>query len=286
MMKTVQRFVVLALVGLLLTATVGAAVASDRNEKSWSNDDITITFSTPATYHACPANETSDTIWTTSVPDDWHLNGYVRVQYVTDGGRVLIHEYSVDQAGDLNLEVFYPPVSEWPIQSGGTAEIHVDLSIGVYDADGNNVTWINDPLGVLGPGQDWDVFCLTSPPPPPPPPPPPGDEGCTPGYWKQPQHLDSWVGYAPSDSYETVFGVDASFDAATLLQVLKQGGGGEKALGRHAVAALLNASNPDVPYSYTAAEVIAKVQEAYATGDFEGAKNMLAEQNEKFCPLD
>ena len=38
-------------------------------------------------------------------------------------------------------------------------------------------------------------------------PPPPGGEGCTPGFWKQDQHFDSWVGFAPTDSFETVFGV-------------------------------------------------------------------------------
>lgn len=116
------------------------------------------------------------------------------------------------------------------------------------------------------------------------PPPPSGGEGCTPGYWKQDQHLDSWVGYSPSQDYETVFGVDASF-TKTLLEALGQGGGGEKALGRHAVAALLNAANPDVNYLYTEADVIAMVQQAYATGDFEGVKNLFAAQNEMGCPL-
>jgi hypothetical protein len=113
---------------------------------------------------------------------------------------------------------------------------------------------------------------------------PGGGQGCTPGYWKQPHHLDSWVGFSPTDSFEAVFGVDASF-ALTLLGALQQGGGGEKALGRHAVAALLNAANDDVSFAFTTAEVIAIVQEAYATGDFETAKNRLAAQNELGCPL-
>jgi hypothetical protein len=113
-----------------------------------------------------------------------------------------------------------------------------------------------------------------------------GGEGCTPGYWKQPQHLDSWVTYLPTDFFDTVFGVTSSFGSTfTLLQALKQGGGGEKALGRHAVAALLNSVNPDVSYEFTTAEVIAIVQEAYATGDFKAAKKLLEEQNESGCPL-
>ncbi|MGF1616923.1 MAG: hypothetical protein ACFCU2_03840 [Acidimicrobiia bacterium] len=116
------------------------------------------------------------------------------------------------------------------------------------------------------------------------PPPPAGGEGCTPGYWKQVHHFDSWTGYSPTDSYETVFGVDASFDKS-LLGALQQGGGGEKALGRHAVAALLNSASGGVSYDYSTAEVIALVQEAYASGDFEGAKNLLEAANESGCPL-
>jgi len=107
-----------------------------------------------------------------------------------------------------------------------------------------------------------------------------GDEGCTPGYWKQPQHLDSWVatGYSPTDDFDTVFGVNFWTPDITLLDALEQGGGGLFALGRHAVAALLDASHPDIAYPYTVAEVIALVQA------FE--KDTLADANELGCPLD
>lgn len=111
-----------------------------------------------------------------------------------------------------------------------------------------------------------------------------GGEGCTPGYWKQAHHFDSWTGYSPTDSYESVFGVDASFDK-DLLGALQQGGGGEKALGRHAVAALLNSASGGVSYDYSTAEVIDLVQSAYASGDFEGAKDLLEAANESGCPL-
>ena len=117
-------------------------------------------------------------------------------------------------------------------------------------------------------------------------------QGCTPGYWKQDQHHDSWVGYTPGQSYEATFGVNASFDPAvpppgtfSLLWSLMLRGGGELALARHAVAALLNAANPSVHYRYSVAEVIAIVQNAYGTGGFESAKNTLAAQNELRCPL-
>lgn len=108
-------------------------------------------------------------------------------------------------------------------------------------------------------------------------------EGCTPGFWKQEQHFDSWVNYDPNDYFNDIFGVPYN---KTLLQALEEGGGQEKALGRHAVAALLNAANPDVDYLYSEAEIIAMVQDAYATGDFESLKDALEEENERGCSLD
>lgn len=118
-----------------------------------------------------------------------------------------------------------------------------------------------------------------------PPPPPGGGEGCTPGYWKQPHHFDSWeaTGYEPGDDFGVVFGVDSSID--TLLDGLRARGGGENALARHAVAALLNATSPDVSYEYTAAGVIGMVQDAYAAGNFRAVKNMFEYENEMGCPL-
>jgi len=116
----------------------------------------------------------------------------------------------------------------------------------------------------------------------PPPPPPTGGEGCTPGYWKQRHHFDSWVGYAPSDLFDDVF--DDAFPGMTLLQVVSQGGGGLKALGRHTVAALLNASG-SVDYAYTTQGVIDAFNAAFASGSYEQQKNLFETQNEMGCPL-
>ena len=110
-----------------------------------------------------------------------------------------------------------------------------------------------------------------------------GGEGCTPGYYKQPQHFCEWA-YDPDDSFDDVFMVDAPGDD-TLLEALSDGGGGETAFQRHAVAALLNASGDRVDYLYSPEDVKNFVQQAYMTGDFEHLKNMLEEQNEAGCPL-
>jgi hypothetical protein len=118
-------------------------------------------------------------------------------------------------------------------------------------------------------------------------PPPGGGQGCTPGFWKQSQHFDSWVGFAPTDSFEAVFGRDAYSGSPTLLEALSTGGGGLNALGRHATAALLNASSGGVSFAFTTADVIAMYQAAFdAGGDaVEDTKNIFAAENEMGCPL-
>lgn len=112
-----------------------------------------------------------------------------------------------------------------------------------------------------------------------------GGEGCTPGYWKQSQHFDSYAApYAPTTLFVDAFGVDA-FPGKTLVQVLGTGGGGLNALGRHAVAALLNAASGGVDYDRTTAEVIASFGAAHASGSYEALKNVFSTFNEQGCPL-
>ena len=103
--------------------------------------------------------------------------------------------------------------------------------------------------------------------------------------WKQEHHLQYWQTCDPSDLFDDVFGVTSSH-GLNLLKTLQQGGGGEIAMGRHAVAALLNAASKEVAFGFTEAEVIALVQGAYASGDFSIAHEALEEQNELECTVD
>jgi hypothetical protein len=101
-------------------------------------------------------------------------------------------------------------------------------------------------------------------------------EGCTPGYWSnRGLGIGSWAaaGHGPGDLVSGVFGKSAAFRVGdmTLLQVLRGGGGSgaegaARTLGRAAVAALLNASHPDVAYPWTPAEVVEAVNAAFETG--------------------
>jgi hypothetical protein len=113
---------------------------------------------------------------------------------------------------------------------------------------------------------------------------PPGAEGCTPGYWKN--HTEDWQGgYSPGDIVGDVFSeAPDSVADLTLLQGLQAGGGQAKALTRHGIAALLNSVSSGVDYPLSEAEVIDMVNDAYASGDFEATKDILAGFNELGAP--
>lgn len=114
-----------------------------------------------------------------------------------------------------------------------------------------------------------------------------GTQGCTPGYWKQDQHFDSWpAAYSQSASFNATFGIGTNWfpNSLTLLDALAQGGGGANALGRHATAALLNGASGFYPL--TVAQVIARVQATYAgTYTIDATQNYFAAFNNTFCPL-
>ncbi len=130
-------------------------------------------------------------------------------------------------------------------------------------------------------------------------PPDRGNQGCTPGKWKNWTGLKSqaniWppTGYSQGQSVGSVFtGVHATLAGTTLLDALDGGGGPgiigkQKILLRAAVAALLNASHPGVAYPLTEAEVIAMVNAALAAGT-EGALTDLATELDDYnnlgCP--
>jgi hypothetical protein len=118
--------------------------------------------------------------------------------------------------------------------------------------------------------------------------PPSGGEGCTPGFWKQEQHFAAWLNppYAPSTPFSDVF--ENAFPDMTLLEVLSQGGGKLKALGRHTVAALLNAATADVDYDFgTPADVINAFNEVYPGNKraYNRLKREFSYLNEQGCPI-
>ena len=118
-----------------------------------------------------------------------------------------------------------------------------------------------------------------------------GGEGCTPGYWKQPQHFDSW----PVPTTTTL--ADAGFTntglpaGTTLLEALSFQGGptvqdAKNILLRQAAAAYLNSLS--IAYAFTTAEVVDMVNDALASGDRDtilDVKDVLDAANNGGCPL-
>ena len=91
-----------------------------------------------------------------------------------------------------------------------------------------------------------------------------GDNGCTPGYWKQDQHFDSWpFPYVPTTLLRDVFVTNpvTYVPDDTFLEALNYGGGpgvegATEILLRAAVAALLNAEALGTAFEDEPAEII------------------------------
>lgn len=175
------------------------------------------------------------------------------------------------------------------LASGASCNFTVDYTVGVDDPNPlvNVITVHYHPEGFPNDISDEDDHVLEIIQR--------GNEGCTPGYWKN--HLDAWApaGYSPDQTVESVFDVPDEYglDNDTLLEALNYIGGprqkgAAQILLRAAVAALLNASHPDVDYPRAVSAVIAGVNEALATGN-RSTMLILAVQldadNNLGCPL-
>ncbi len=127
-------------------------------------------------------------------------------------------------------------------------------------------------------------------------PPPQGNQGCTPGYWKN--HEKSWPasGYSTGQKVQSAFGEASrypAFGAASLIDALgfKGGSGTEGAVGnllRAATASLLNSAHPGVSFPWTSAGVIGDVNAALASGNRDQMLSLAAAldaDNNLGCPL-
>ncbi len=113
-----------------------------------------------------------------------------------------------------------------------------------------------------------------------------GGEGCTPGYWRQDHHYDSWpLAYTPDTLFSDVF--EDAFPGLTLGEVVQMKGGGLNALGRHVVAALLNAGSSDVSYEYRTSTIIEDFNNVFPSTkkEYNSLKHELDALNNEGCPL-
>lgn len=131
-----------------------------------------------------------------------------------------------------------------------------------------------------------------------------GNEGCTPGYWKN--HTDNWQETRPGNLLTfdhpsiafppfapTSTDLDGDGAADTFLDALSfKGGNGlvgaERILFRAAVAAWLNAAHEGLGYPLRRNEFVAEVNAAIASGDRQTMLDLAAELdslNNLGCPL-
>lgn len=119
-----------------------------------------------------------------------------------------------------------------------------------------------------------------------------GFHGCTPGYWKQPQHFFAWGNVPQTQSFNNTFGVTSAksgfSNSFSLLDALNDGGGGIDALARQGTAAYLNSLRTGMNFPYTTQQVITMVQSAINSGNattIENTKNLLEAANSLEGPL-
>jgi len=117
------------------------------------------------------------------------------------------------------------------------------------------------------------------------------NEGCSPGYWKN--HLDAWPApYTPTTTLVGAGFTNSGRDSTTLQDALALKGGStvqgaKDILLRAAVAALLNAADPNIDYPRSVAQVLADVNAALASGDRSTILTLAAaldEDNNLGCP--
>jgi hypothetical protein len=134
-------------------------------------------------------------------------------------------------------------------------------------------------------------------PPPPTPTPVVGQQGCTPGFFKNnPLRGFGGTGFTPNQTVGSVFTIPAALSglaSATLLDALDFPGGtdiegGAQILLRAGVAALLNAAHPQISFPLSASQVMSQVNTALASGNRDtmiGVAAQLDALNNLGCPL-
>jgi len=97
---------------------------------------------------------------------------------------------------------------------------------------------------------------------------PPGGQGCWPGFWRDDENFDEWpIPLEPDSLFASVF--EDAFPDATLIEVLHTFFSPLAFFGRQTVAALLNATSPQVDFDLSPAEVIAIFNDTYPGTDLD-----------------
>ncbi len=266
MKKRVAFLVTLVTVVALMLVTAMPVLA-------WWEASTTVNIQGPSEPVA-PGSTVTLTVTETNDGDPWYFITEVWVS-LEPGGFVLTKSSPFYTGGDAGDDDILDAGETWSWEVPVTVnEDTLFTAIGhgyARDDSAHDVTWgvLDDYGNMAFPNEKFELWVYVTPPD--------GDEGLTPGYWRN--HTDDWppTGYGTADYFDDVFGVGPHI---TLLDAVWTRGGGERALIRHATAALLNAAHPNVDYPVSVNQVITLVQDAYASGEFEDAKDTLEGYNE------
>jgi hypothetical protein len=242
----------------------------------WLNDAATTVCTvTGGTNATIPANDSADFAYSCSPADDSATQNSVKVEWPNQAGppalpagdatfvaAITWGQDTIDECVSVDDDLFGPLDAEVCVTDPDPIEFLYTLEFDI-PASGcaeftNTASFETNDTGTTGDDSATVTVCADF-------------DGCTPGFWKN--HLAAWgpTGYAPSDTVGSVFTGSSPYNTNTLLQALKFDGGSgllgaKRILLRVAVAAVLNASHPDVDYAFTEAEVIADVNAALASG--------------------
>ena len=186
-------------------------------------------------------------------------------------------------SGDVNSDGFLDPGEVWLFRSA-TFGVREGLNVNTAIVTGTDVL-----TGQTATAQDVAMYrgeiCI---------------EGNTPEFWKAnvdtqgavawPRTSDGTLVFDPTQPTSSLFsGLSPTYANRTLTATIGLNGDGLNALLRQAVAAVLNAVHPHVAYPLTAAQVIALVNDAIASGNNATIKhlaNRLERYNEVGSNLD
>ena len=263
------------------------------------DDDVLVNI---VTVHSDPLGTLTNDIWDEASAEVDLVHPCIEITKTADPttasvGDTITYTICVTNCGDVTLENIVVVDDLLGDLSGsyadtlapGGSECH-DFTRDIQPTDPallvNCVTVESDPLGPLtNPVSDRDCAEVEIV----------GEEGCTPGFWKN--HPACWECFSPDDLVSDVFTIPAALsDLAddTLMDALNYKGGkgvegAARNLLRQAVAALLNACDPDVGYPMSVGGVIDAVDDALATldrGEILGLKDMFDMYNNLGCPID
>jgi hypothetical protein len=222
----------------------------------------------------------NDTLYVQFAPSSpWWL-AQTHVHVGTSLASIPRNSEGIPVPGQFAYQIIHqPPVRSYtyviPMTFSAGTNIVIAAHADVVRLDSNGATvgetaWGGDNPG---PGNRWWFYiiytitpCASS------------NGGCTPGYWRQENHFDSWSGYRLTDVYSDVFGVGTPI---TLVNALTN----PNAFYRHSTAALLNAANPRLNYRYSLEEVMAMTRSAFSSGYFGWTASLFQIANSIGCPL-